>query len=210
MKKNIATYKCYAFFFIILLFLPACVHKKQIDKRTLFIDPSPKKTVALINSPPSITVWVHGTLIFRTPTYHKIFNNRSYLVHAQSLPENHHFRTLVETIAQQDPAHFPAEEFYIFSWSGKLLHQERINASKKLYSDLVTLADEYQKKYNCYPTIRIITHSHGGNVVLNMATIKDESPTPLRIKSLILLACPVQDRTMNFINTPLFLLPFTG
>jgi hypothetical protein len=203
MKKNIAPYKNYAFLLVLLSCLPACVHKKQIDKRVLYIDRTPKKTETIIDSPPPITVWVHGTLIFRTPAYYKIFKNRSCLVHAQSLPENHHFKVLADTITERDPEHFSAEEFYIFSWSGKLLHQERINASEKLYNDLVALTIEYQKKYNCYPVIRIITHSHGGNVALNMAKIKDQ-PFPLRIKSLILLACPVQDRTMHFINTPLF------
>lgn len=203
MKRNIATQLYYPLLFSILLFLPTCVHKKQIDKRTIYINETTKKVVVDSDAPPPITIWVHGTLVFRTPIYHKIFNKQSCLVPAESLPANHHFRLLAETIVEQDPEHFSSKEFYIFSWSGKLQHQERINAAQKLYNDILILVKNYQETYKCYPKITIITHSHGGNVVLNMAKIKN-MPIPLHIKALILLACPVQDKTMNFINTPMF------
>ena len=55
------------------------------------------------------------------------------------------------------------------------------------------------------PTIRIIAHSHGGNVALNMAQAKiQNTKNPFHIKSLILLACPVQEKTMHLISTPMF------
>jgi hypothetical protein len=203
MKRNIATRIRYHFLFIPLLFLSGCVHQKYIDKQILYTDNVIQKITSPESEPPPITIWVHGTLIFRTPSYHNIFNKKSGLVPATSLPQNNHFRILADTMAHNDPDHFPLEEFYIFSWSGKIRDQERKTAAEKLYTDLLTLIDAYQKKYHSYPIIRIIAHSHGGNVALKMAKIKNSSPT-LHIKSLILLACPVQDKTMNLISTPLF------
>src|SRR5690606_21498756 len=49
----------------------------------------------------------------------------------------------------------------------------------------------------------IIAHSHGGNLALHMAKIRT-APSPLTVKSLILLACPVQEKTMHLIDTPMF------
>jgi len=50
----------------------------------------------------------------------------------------------------------------------------------------------------------MITHSHGGNVALYMAKIKKEFTTPITIDELILLACPVQQKTVNLIKDDLF------
>lgn len=122
---------------------------------------------------------------------------------AIALPEDHHFFTLAKTIAEHDPEHFPLEEFYIFGWSGKLQEQERKGAAEKLYQEIAILTEKYEQKYNCKPIIRVLAHSHGGNVVLNMATIEN-TPALVHIKSLILLACPVQEKTMHLISTPMF------
>ena len=203
MKKSIVHRVFYAFIFIVVVCLPACIHRKQIDKQKLHINSTTIKNSAAGDGPPPITIWVHGTLMFRRPIYHHIFNNRSYLVLASSLPENHHFRVLAQTIAEHDPEYFSLEEFYIFSWSGRLQNQERKEAAEKLYQEIISLREEYQSKYGCEPIIRIITHSHGGNVVLNMAKLNN-STVQLRIAALILLACPVQEKTMHLINAPMF------
>ena len=109
---------------------------------------------------------------------------------------------LAETIAQHDPEHFPLQEFYVFGWSGKLRQQEREKAAQALHEEIIAIQSNYEKKYGKKPVIRIIAHSHGGNVALSMAKIKD-AQHPL-IKSLILLACPVQERTKHLICTPMF------
>jgi hypothetical protein len=118
------------------------------------------------------------------------------------LPIDHHFRILAQTITDHDSQQFPLEEFYIFGWSGKLQDQERKQAANRLHQEINALVSRYKEKYGCAPTIRIIAHSHGGNVALNMATIADL--TPFCIQSLILLACPVQDKTMHLICAPMF------
>ncbi len=205
MRKCITPDKYRFFLSIVLILLPGCVHRRHVDRQKLHIDiPATKNAIVHTSDiPPTITIWIHGTLMFYTPEYHQIFNNSSCLMSVAAFPENHHFRVLAETIAEHDPEHFPIQEFYIFGWSGKLKQEEREKAAKKLHQEIVTLRDEYQKKYGCVPIIRIIAHSHGGNVALNMVKIKSAYP-PLLIKSLILLACPVQEKTMHLISTPMF------
>jgi hypothetical protein len=202
-KKGIANLGFHAFTFILISCLPACVHRKQIDRQKLHINHAITKFTGNADTPPPVTIWVHGTLVFRTPIYHHIFNNQSRLVRAILLPANNHFRVLAETIAEHDSEHFPLDEFYIFSWSGRLQNKERKDAAEKLYQEITELSAEYEKKYGCKPVIRILAHSHGGNVVLNMAQLQ-KAMTPPLIKSLILLACPVQDETMHLIKTPMF------
>lgn len=202
MKKTIAFLQKLPLLLLILI-IPSCVHRKQIDRQKLHIERYDKKSSSTSIEPPAVTIWVHGTLVLRKPIYHRIFADKTTLVPALSLPEKHHFRQLAETIAEHDQEHFPLEEFYIFSWSGKLQNQERKYAAQMLYYEIMQLHKTYIKKYGCEPRIRIIAHSHGGNVVLNMAKIKN-TPIPLSIESLILLACPVQEKTKHLISTPIF------
>jgi len=179
MKKGIAPVLHTFFLFIALMPLPGCIHRRHVDRQKLLINKSNVEKITIQPSePPPITIWVHGTLMFYTPVYHRIFGDKSCLLAINALPQGHHFRVLAETIAYNDSEHFPIEEFYIFGWSGKLQNQERENAAKKLYQEIITLQEQYEKKYGIAPTIRIIAHSHGGNVVLNMARLRP-SAAPL-------------------------------
>jgi len=187
--------------------LPSCIHRKDLAKETVHINT--KETTCAVTeaevhttTPPPITIWVHGTVIFYKSTHKKTFNNQSKLFLAQDLSSTHRFYHIAQAISHNDPTHFPFEQFYIFVWSGKLSAKERKNAADVLYIELSTLIGLYETKYHCKPTIRIIAHSHGGNVVLHMANI--DSADPITIKSLILLACPVQDKTMHLVNMPMF------
>ena len=159
-KKSIAI-PFHAFIFILVSCLPACIHRNQIDRQKLNFDRTIPKFTGTQDTPPPITIWVHGTLVFRTPIYHYIFNKKSCLVKTTELPENNHFRIIAQTIAEHDAEHFPLEEFYIFSWSGRLQNKERKDAAEKLYQEIIKLSEEYQKKYCCQPVIRILAHSHG-------------------------------------------------
>jgi PGAP1-like protein len=198
MKKN----KGQFFLFLLILSLPGCIHRRHVDRQKLHIDIPSTNALTYTHDAPPITIWVHGTLIMYTPSYHKIFGKQECMLPVDAFPEGHHFREIAETIAHHDPEHFPLEEFYIFGWSGKLRQQEREKAAAVLHEEIIKLRDAYEKKYGCTPTIRIIAHSHGGNVALSMAKLKDHQH-PL-IKSLILLACPVQERTKHLICTPMF------
>jgi hypothetical protein len=204
---NIIIAQCitYCFTAIIIFTLPTCTHRKNIDKQTLYITPG-QKFIPLTtdDTPPPITIWIHGTIFFGKPSPYEDFCKNPRLVPMTQLPKNHRLRQVGETIVENDPEHFNADEFYIFGWSGGLREKERRRVAEKLYHDLVDLTQKYQKKYGIYPIIRIIAHSHGGNVALHMAKIKNVSSNPLSVRSLILLACPVQERTMYALETPMF------
>lgn len=62
--------------------------------------------------------------------------------------------------------------FYTFGWSGLVSQYRRRKEAIKLYSALVT---EYAalKARGINPKIRLIAHSHGGNLILNMAGIHE-------------------------------------
>lgn len=197
---------CITYFFalVIICTLPTCTHRKNVDKQELHITPGQKFTPFITDTPPPITVWIHGTIFFGKSSPYEDFYKNPRLVPITQLPKNHRLRQVGETIIENDPEHFNATEFYIFGWSGGLREKERKRVAEKLYHDLVDLTEKYQEKYGCYPTIRIIAHSHGGNVALHMAKIKNVLNNPLSIRSLILLACPVQERTMYALETPMF------
>jgi len=203
MKKNTTHQRIYTYFFFLLLCIPACIHKRQIDKQILYIKPI-KESLNNPKKAPPVTIWVHGTLMFYKPFYYNIFGSQSCLVPTTFLPYNHRLRLIADAMVKEDPESFSSEEFYAFCWSGKLQALERKKAAQKLYEDLIFLIENYQKKYGCYPHIRIIAHSHGGNVVLYMAKIKSDPLKPLIIQSVVFLACPVQETTRNLINAPLF------
>jgi len=202
MKKQI-TY--FSFFLIVpcLLLIPACVHKKDIDKQILHLSNQKKYTILPQLSPPPITIWVHGTVLFKKPPLYETNHKNPTLIKATDLPIDNRFSTIAHTIVNSDPHHFSLDEFYVFCWSGHFSMKERKRAAEKLHHELVSLVYYYEKRYHTYPTIRIIAHSHGGNVALHMAKLHTFL-SPLSIKSLILLACPVQEKTMHLIDTPMF------
>jgi len=203
MKKNITRRILSIATTSLLLSISSCIHKKDIDKQTLHINPSSTTLSSSTDSPPPITIWIHGTVFFTKPPNYELYHKHPSLVLATTLPENNRFRRIAHTIVEEDSAHFSLNEFYIFCWSGHFSIRERKAAAEKLYNDLLALINDYEKKYHCYPTIRIIAHSHGGNLALHMAKIKTII-SPITIKSLILLACPVQEKTMHLIDTPMF------
>jgi len=164
--------------------------------------------------PPIVTIWVHGSkshvhlpsflgnaikdlsqlLSGNTEGLHKITEfNSSYYPFLQA-----------QTLATVNPLQFNQEHFYVFGWSGKVAPEERKNAAFDLFNALKSLTDTYQKQYNCLPKIILISHSHGGNVVLHLAEIVDPDGFTLQISKAILLACPVQKHTAHLINSSLF------
>ena len=158
----------------LLLILPACHRTSVTSRRTLNLK-TEATSLHQPNSPatPNVTIWIHGTRGFRP---------LDELVHAAppgdnlqtvaSLSNNYNrFKKLAATIADADPINYPFEHFYIFGWSGDFSFQVRHEAAQRLHKELETLVADYTKKYGHAPFIRLITHSHGGNVALNLATV---------------------------------------
>lgn len=184
--------------------------KKQKDsvEKEIIYNKSAKKHKITSNSKntqkeSTITVWIHGTRLFPDFTFRNFFYTPPNFTHIDNIDQKYHIRKIANRLIKHDPDRFSKEHFYIFGWSGKACFTARKEAAKTLYDHLEKLAYEHIKQYNHKPLIRVITHSHGGNVALNLPAVKKSDP-PFTIKELVLLACPVQEATKKYISDPLF------
>jgi hypothetical protein len=165
-------------------------------------------------NPPIVTIWVHGTKVdeclplpfakIAKRIGNMIFQHKLGLHHVNSFNNYHYEAIRANILGTTPPILFPNEHFYSFGWSGKLNPIARKNASQELFDALKSLQKEIEAKTGQQPLFMVITHSHGGNVVLHMAEIIDPDGFEPRIEKLILLACPVQKCTSHLINSPLF------
>jgi hypothetical protein len=167
-----------------------------------------------MRSAPPINIWIHGTKpqrLFPDPIssmhiepLHKFMYCKRGLHRAQELDTSFHHHAIALALHKGNPHEFPWETLYLFGWSGALNVQERWAAAQRLYKDLKIICADYKQTYQEQPTIRIIGHSHGGNVALNLARLHEQAPYPCVITDLMLLACPVQTVTAPFVKSPLF------
>lgn len=169
------------------------VHTKKIKK----LIPTDDGTQA-----PRITIWLHGTksMSFVSDFVHAV--PHAGLKPIKNISSMYRIKSVMNALAQTDPERFPLEHFYAFGWSGKLCFKKRFNEAVKLHTALNELVTDYQKKYNLTPHVTIITHSHGGNVALNLAAVENKNPA-LKLE-LIMLACPVQHETKELVKDSLF------
>jgi len=86
--------------------------------------------------------------------------------------------------------------YYTFGWNGLLNMKERYVEAKKLYHELEKEVVLLRSK-GLEPHIHLIAYSHGGNVALNLAKIKQENITKphFSVEQLVLLATPIQKET---------------
>lgn len=171
-----------------------------------------------ISSPPPppkpIIVWVHGTRGSSFMPWLEM--NKAMKERVDGLTRTpkglHPLSTLdqesksykfLTALSQADPKQFPYESIYAFGWSGKLDGPSRKKAAQRLYTALGELTATYKRTYGVAPPIMLISHSHGGNVVLNMAPLNQERDD-IAITKTILLACPVQQETALWSSNPLF------
>ena len=144
---------------------------------------------------PTITIWIHGARPFGANKYNLGLKSPTLFD-----PANHSAQSAYALI-KSDPIKFPLDHFYIYSWSGILDFSERQRAASILYTEIVQLIANYEKLHGFVPKIRILAHSHGGNVALNLATVANNN---FIIDELILLAVPVQAKNKDLANSPLF------
>lgn len=189
-----------------IIVLPGCLYKSPGHATRTLAIPLEKQQdpVTVVHQLPPINVWIHGTRLFPSQVLKSFFYAHPGLSHYTRLDPEYHMRTIADTLIASNPHIFPAETFYIFGWSGKLSFTEREEMAEQLYNQLQPIIDEYQQKYGAYPFIRLMAHSHGGNVALNLAISAHKHEKQFEIAELILLACPVQKKTMHFIDDPLF------
>jgi len=152
----------------------------------------------------TITVWVHGTRLLRHYIFSDFYYRKIGLHHAQTYKSKHQLKRIANNLSSQKNTRFNFNNFYCFGWSGKLSHSKRKIAAKTLHKSLLILIQEYKKKYGVIPKIRLITHSHGGNVALYFGKINDKKANKINISELILLACPVQKKTSHLVASKTF------
>lgn len=80
--------------------------------------------------------------------------------------------------------------FYTFGWSGLLSQSRRCSEAIRFYNEVSEKLEKYHKK-GIYPKVRVLTHSHGGNVLAYVAAIDEllRHPDDESLK-----ACSFQDR----------------
>lgn len=199
MKKHIAT---------ILFFTQAIFAHEIIEKQIAILSQNPLQTTGLEHlnytrsSIPQVTIWVHATKVLSILSDYAHATPRPGLVHISEFSWTYHLKTLLETLSGAAPQQFPLDHMYAFGWSGALSFDERKKEAQNLYSALKMLLAAYQNKYGMEPQITFITHSHGGNVLLNLAKVKEPNFTT-RVQA-ILLGCPVQHETKQLVSDPLF------
>lgn len=95
--------------------------------------------------------------------------------------------------------------YYTFGWTGLLSAKSRLNESRKLF---VALQREINrlKRQGLNPKIRLIGYSHGGNVILNLAAVKNKfyPKSKLVIDEVVNLGTPVITDSDYLINDSMF------
>jgi hypothetical protein len=97
--------------------------------------------------------------------------------------------------------------FYTFGWDGRLRHKSRVNSARTLYQSLIQEIDTLKNRFNLSEQdieVILLGHSHGGNVLLNLAKAEEEFKKNLTVNKLLLFGTPVQKETSQFINSPTF------
>ena len=95
--------------------------------------------------------------------------------------------------------------YYTFGWSGLLGPTIRYKEAEKLFVGIERELEKYHTQ-GIYPKVRLIGYSHGANVCLNIAAIRqDMFPlSSLTIDQLILLGAPVLTETDFLVNDQIF------
>ncbi|MCL5875472.1 MAG: hypothetical protein M1114_03305 [Candidatus Dependentiae bacterium] len=205
----------YALTCIMMFILPGCRFEHNVVRRVCITHKADAIATELdidsyytCNSdnqePKTITIWVHGTQLFAQAFFHALFQEKEQLKHFSEIPRGCDLRETAHTLIASAPSIFAAEDFYIFGWSGSLSFSARQEAAKNLYYEIQRIKMEYLTTHGQTPRIRIITHSHGGNVVLGMGKLNPHDQPYFHVDQLILLACPVQEHTKHNIKHAMF------
>lgn len=195
---------------LICLFLSGCYHRARLIKKKVTITydiPKRKlikKQLRATEERPVFTVWIHGTKFMRSDTYKRVFNGIPDIKHVKEFPAAHKVQFHMQLLYRDAPELFDYNAMYLFGWSGRLSNHERYWAAVILYQKLAALSQTYQKKFGVLPRIRLVTHSHGGNVALNLARVHKIRKDSFDIDTLVLLACPVQHETKELAKSGFF------
>jgi len=208
MRKVIKNNKILLKLLIIISTFTGCLQKNKIKKsrytskiKKLELT---KKSKNITKEEHVITIWIHGTRSVHTIVLRNFFFRKLGLHLATSYEKKHNAHKIATTVQNQKTKRFNVNNFYIFGWSGKLSPNKRTDAAKNLNISILKIIKQYKAKHGIVPKIRLVTHSHGGNVALLLAKINKKQATKIKIYELVLLACPVQEKTAQLISNKMF------
>lgn len=194
----------------VLLVLSGCQKQRHVVKRVYLAHPQhEQRTVTPQNAPDTnccrtITVWVHGTRIFPNDLFKETFKETPSIKHYLDLDPSTKLHTIASQLIAASPEAFFPDDYYVFGWSGELSFNVRRKTARLLFDELKRIQQEYNLAHGHTPKIRIICHSHGGNVALHMADCQTNGDVDIIVDELVLLACPVQMHTKHCIKSPIF------
>lgn len=154
-----------------------------------------------------INIFIHGTLFFalKLPFASSFFSSPQGLFPVSKLPNSYQIKKVATMLNNRNSTKFPINNFYSYGWSGQLSSTTRNLAAHEIYHVILNLTNNYKAKIGRIPKIRIITHSHGGNIALQLGKwARYHQDKNFQIDELILLACPVQFETKNYVKDKCF------
>lgn len=114
----------------------------------------------------------------------------------------YHIVSAYDTVATQVGA--DTNNYALFGWSGMLSHEKRVEAAYQLYDALCDYSDTFKRQHGIMPVIRIVAHSHGGNVALALADIEKVKKQGLKIELLVMLGSPMLIEMQDCIYSTMF------
>jgi len=200
-EKGGLSMRAYLILIGFLFFISACHRSCLIIKKV-----TSQSTIApdALCQTPSITVVIHGTKLFIGSFYLNYFDGKPQIKHASALPAAKCSSKFLKDVASCPSNAFPYKDLYYFGWSGLISVKEHNKAAEALYDQLVVLSNQYYQKYHVKPHIRIVGHSHGGNLGLRLGLFHARKQKDILIDELVMLATPVHRTTAQFGYSPLF------
>ncbi|HRN78395.1 MAG TPA: hypothetical protein PLU71_04090 [Candidatus Dependentiae bacterium] len=112
------------------------------------------------------------------------------------------FIPVYDKLFQAHNAHVE-RKYYLFGHLGLLSQRYRRNAADELYHALCDELAKLQKKY-WQVRVTLIAHSHGGNIVLNLADVHEQCKRSLAIDNVVMFGTPIQPETVMHAYHPIF------
>lgn len=190
---------------LLIALLPGCLGNKVHLK-------SKKIPIAVQKKSPhqreihTLTIWVHGSSFLGIQYLHKCtpgLHCAKTIEETGVVPTNGHLHKLAKAFCHSDPERFSLDRFFFYGWSGKVNFASRREEAVPMYHALKQEREKYYKKHGVMPRLRLMCHSHGGNLALNIAHAAHHDQD-FCVDELILFACPVQRATSPLVHHRVF------
>jgi pimeloyl-ACP methyl ester carboxylesterase len=109
-----------------------------------------------------------------------------------------------DAVSHQAGVACPDERYLLYGWNGLLSNKARRKAGYALYDQLADYVDQVRNETGADPVVRIVAHSHGGNVALWLAEAEQEYERNVSVDVLCMLGTPIQNETGDCIASPFF------